>query len=251
VSLFTFKVSLHFVSFIQSARSFHVIDFRIMRCNPNFQSYYDKTKCLIFNTNGRLLNSKFTINNKVLENVRHYRYLGVTFSASGSFTEAKSELYKKGLKAFYKLRTSFCDSLPKISTFLHIFDHTIQPILLYGSEIWGAWGPSKLDNCSSLYKLCNEIVIEKLHSKSLKCILGVNRKSTSSAVMAELGRFPLFFTIILNMIKYWVHLENSGDTLLKEALFVSKSLHENGKESWYSCVVKVLELLDLNPCTTS
>ena len=41
----------------------------------------------------------------VLENVRHYRYLGVTFSASGSSTEAKSELYIKGLKAFYKLRT--------------------------------------------------------------------------------------------------------------------------------------------------
>jgi hypothetical protein len=87
----------------------------------------------------------------------------------------------------------------------------MQPILLYGSEIRRACGPSKLDNCSSLYKLCNEIVIEKLHSKSLKCILGVNRKSTSSAVMAELGRFPLFFTIILNMIKYWVHLENNGD----------------------------------------
>ena len=139
----------------------------------------------------------------------------MTFSASGSFTEAKSELYKKGLKTFYKLRTSFCDSLPKVSTFLHIFDHTIQPILLYRSEIWGGCGPSELDNCSSLYKLCNEIVIEKLHAKRLKCILGVNRKSTSSAVMAELGRFPLFFTIILNMIKYWVQLENNGDTLLK------------------------------------
>ena len=130
----------------------------------------------------------------VLENVRHYRYLGVTFSASGSSTEAKSEPYKKGLKAFYKLRTSFSDSLPQVSIFLHIFDHTIQPILLYGSEIWGACDPSKLDNCSSLYNRCNEIVIEKLHvhSKSLKCILGVRRKSTSSAVMAELGRFPLF-----------------------------------------------------------
>jgi hypothetical protein len=39
--------------------------------------------------------------------------------------------------------------------------------------------------------------------------------------MAELGRFPLFFTMILNMIQYWVHLENNGDTLLWEALFVS------------------------------
>jgi hypothetical protein len=45
-----------------------------------------------------------------------------------------------------------------------------------------------------------------------------------------------------------LHSENNGDTLLREALFVSKSLHENGKESWYSCVVKVLELMDLKSC---
>jgi hypothetical protein len=26
---------------------------------------------------------------------------------------------------------------PKIKTLLHIFDHTVKPVLLYGSEVWG------------------------------------------------------------------------------------------------------------------
>ena len=46
----------------------------------NLKINYDKTKCMIFNTTGRMYNSKFTMDDKVLENVRHYRYLGVIFS---------------------------------------------------------------------------------------------------------------------------------------------------------------------------
>jgi len=26
---------------------------------------------------------------------------------------------------------------PRIKTMLHLFDHTVKPIILYGSEIWG------------------------------------------------------------------------------------------------------------------
>ena len=40
------------------------------------------------------------VNNNI-ENVRHYSYLGVNFSITGSFTEAKNVLYKKGLKVVF------------------------------------------------------------------------------------------------------------------------------------------------------
>ena len=32
----------------------------------------------------------------------------------------------------------------KIKTLLHIFDHTVKPILTYGSEVWGTFDPQKL-----------------------------------------------------------------------------------------------------------
>jgi hypothetical protein len=32
---------------------------------------------------------------------------------------------------------------PKIKTLLHVFDHTVKPILTYGSEVWGTCDPQK------------------------------------------------------------------------------------------------------------
>ena len=95
-----------------------------------------KTKSLIFNNTGKLDTNVFTFNNNNIENVRHYFYLGVNFSITGSFTEAKNVLYKKGLKAFFKIRKCFEHHKPKIKTILHVFDHTVKPVLLYGSEVY-------------------------------------------------------------------------------------------------------------------
>ena len=109
-----------------------------------------KTKVVIFNKSGRFLKQNFLLNNKVLDCCNSYKYLGITFSSSGSFTESKTELYKKAVKAFFKLKADVlavkaffklkADVLslyPMPKTSLHIFDHTVKPILLYCSEIWG------------------------------------------------------------------------------------------------------------------
>ena len=46
----------------------------------------NKTKILIFNVTGKLLKMPFTLSGKILECVQNYKYLGVYFTASGSFT---------------------------------------------------------------------------------------------------------------------------------------------------------------------
>jgi hypothetical protein len=46
----------------------------------------------------------------LIEKVKQYRYLGVMFDASGSFSDAKEELYKRGLKALFKM-SFYLDSL--------------------------------------------------------------------------------------------------------------------------------------------
>ena len=40
-------------------------------------------------------------------NVSQYKYLGIQFCASGSFSPAQKELYSKALKGYYKLRKDF------------------------------------------------------------------------------------------------------------------------------------------------
>ena len=37
----------------------------------------------------------------------------------------------------FKIRKNLSNLNPSINTFLHLYDHTIQPITTYGGEIWG------------------------------------------------------------------------------------------------------------------
>lgn len=103
----------------------------------------EKTKIVVFNKSGRLKKINITVNSTPLECVQKYTYLGTTFSASGTFCYAKENIYKKGMKALFKLRKSFENDRPRINTILHIFDHTITSIFLYGSEIWGIFSSQK------------------------------------------------------------------------------------------------------------
>ena len=78
-----------------------------------------------------------------IECVSQYKYLGIKFCASGSFSPAQKELYSKALKGYYKLRRDFISFGPNVKNSIHVFDHIIKPILLYGSEVWGYFNPFK------------------------------------------------------------------------------------------------------------
>ena len=84
------------------------------------------------------------IDGKFIENVKHFTYLGITISASGCFNEARNVIYNKGMKAYFKMCKSFGTFKPRISTFFHIFDHTVKSVLMYGSEIWGTFNQKKV-----------------------------------------------------------------------------------------------------------
>ena len=96
---------------------------------------YDKSKVIVFNKAGKFYETKFTYKDQKLESVREYRYLGVKFAISGSISYASSELYKKGLKFFFKLKSIFGTSFPNIYVALHLFDYVIKPIFTFGSKI--------------------------------------------------------------------------------------------------------------------
>ena len=85
---------------------------------------------------------------------------------------------------------------------------------------------------------------EKLQIKMYKIILGVNTKTTNSAVRSELGRFPMHIPILSSTFKYLYHLlsDHSDSPLLMNALRTSISLHSNGTVSWFSSVVHLLNL---------
>jgi hypothetical protein len=59
-----------------------------------------KTKVLDFSKVGRFIREKILLNNITVECLQNYKYLGIHFTASGSFAIAQVELYKKAMKAY-------------------------------------------------------------------------------------------------------------------------------------------------------
>lgn len=205
----------------------------------------DKSKVLIFNKSGKLLNTDFVYKGKNLECVREYTYLGVTFCISGAFSTAASELYKKALKGIFKLKSIFGNCYPNVSTALHIFDHTIKPILTYGSEIWGSFNKNVKRSDNTIDKLYANLPGEKLQLKFCKYILGVHTKASNLATMGELGRFPIYIDICENVIKFhnYVQQKDKG-SLLGQAMQTSVNLHNSGSKSWYTGVQNIFNELN-------
>ena len=95
-------------------------------------------------------------------------------------------------------------------TCMHVFDHTIKPILLYGCEVWGMLNPftSKFRNTLlNFSRIFDKLPAEKLHQTFCKYILGVHSKTSNTAVLSELGRFPIYFNIVKALVKYYYRLK--------------------------------------------
>ncbi len=73
-----------------------------------------------------------------------------------------------------------------------MFDYLVEPILLYGSEIWG---------------FVNIDIIEKVHLQFCKRILNVRSSTPNVMVYGELGRFPLEIKVKLRMLSFWSRMD--------------------------------------------
>ena len=209
-----------------------------------------KTRIVVFSKGGKLSKEKFFFNDEEVTQTNSYKYLGILFSSSGTFSHCQTDLYKRALKAQFKLTKTFSDFNTKIDLLLHLFDHTIKPILLYGSEIWGT-----INLSSSLIKKpeytieksCLSMACDKLHIKFLKYILNTHKKATNDAVLGELGRHPLYIFVLLSTVKYFLRVSHSDSELLTNAYCESEILHKQNKTSWVSSVHFLFKKLNISP----
>ncbi|CAB3986903.1 Hypothetical predicted protein [Paramuricea clavata] len=196
-----------------------------------------KTKIMIFQKRNSSQPTKiqFHIGDKKIDTTKEYNYLGLKISQNGKFKLAQQQLGEKALHALYKIRKNidFRKLTPKLA--MKIFDSIISPILLYNSEIWGAY--EKND-----YNKWENSEIERVHLRFCKLYLGVNRKATNVACRGELGKFPLLLTIKKNIINYFKHIyQLPENSIAKQSLNISKDLYTNHKESYYSKTVNLLK----------
>ena len=86
---------------------------------------------------------------------------------------------------------------------LHLFDHTVKLIILYGSEMWGDVVLKNNFEVNKIIQIYDQFDCQKLNIKYCKFILGVHKTCSNQAVLGELVRFPLFIYIIINLFKYY------------------------------------------------
>ena len=116
-----------------------------------------KTKIMIFGRYRTVQNNLyFTYNDTHIEIVDNYKYLGTFFTKSGSFMYNIKEQYDKAVKAMYSVLSKCKQHNLSIDCQVDMFDRIIQPILLYGCEVWG---------------FTKNALIEKLHMKFCKYTL--------------------------------------------------------------------------------
>ena len=109
--------------------------------------------------------------------------MGVIFYASGSCNHARKDLYKRGPMAMFKLKSSFSDMAPGIKTMLHLFDHSVKPITLHGSEMWGDAVLKNKFEVNKIIQIYDQFDCHKLNIKYCKFILGVHKSSSNQAVL--------------------------------------------------------------------
>ena len=181
----------------------------------------EKSNIVVFRKGGFLgARERWMYDGSPMPVVNAYKYLGVYFSTKLSFTATCKDVASKAKRALLYIiqRLKNYDN-SSVHVFLKIFDAQIQPIIQYGSEIWG------------LDKAANEC--EKLHLYALKKFLNVDMKTPNSLVYTEMCRYPLTINSIINCIRYWLKLLEMDDSRLpKKAYNKLYNLDRNGKQTW-------------------
>ncbi len=133
----------------------------------------------------------FTYNGENIEIVDQFTYLGNVFTYNGNFLKARKHLTDQASKATFGLFRKINSSTLPVDCQLKLFDQCIMPILCYSSEIWG------FENTS---------ILENIHLKFCKTVLGVKKSTPNFMVYGELGKFPLSITIKCRIISFWAKL---------------------------------------------
>ena len=196
----------------------------------------DKTKKINFCGNGHCCKSTSFYGEKLIGNAINYKYLGLVFNASGTWSNATNNLSTRGLKALFSLKKYICTGNIKARLGMNLSDQMIKPILCYASKIWSVCdlAKNKFRTVDEFAKYLDNIAIEKVHVKFCKFILGVNKRTVNLAIKGELGRFPVNFSCLIQAFKYWYHLQESSNSLLRKASFVCRDLHDKGVSSWFT-----------------
>jgi hypothetical protein len=191
----------------------------------------NKSNIVVFRKGGYLAASeRWFYNDCRMKVVNSYKYLGICFSTKLSFNYACQDLVSRAKKALLCIMSKlYRINNNSIHVFLKIFDAQVQPIVLYGAELWG------LESSST--------VIENVHLFGLKRFLGVDKRTPNDLVYGEVGRFPIYLNANVRCMRYWLKLTRMEEHRLPfRAYKMLLNLDGRGKINWVTNIRRILSV---------
>ena len=196
-----------------------------------------KTKVMVF---GNPKRSKKNFNQKCIEEVKNYKYLGNIISSTrlpnqDPLKSTYKFLSDQAMKAVFNMRrkvTSIGELPPNIM--LNLFDALIKPILIYGSDVWGIksklWGEA-----------------DKIFLRCIRCILRVKATTNNIMTTGECGRFSPSTACQIAVLCFTNRLHHmSNDKLVKKVYCVLMELNDQGFTTWATDALKLVNDLGLD-----
>lgn len=193
-----------------------------------------KTKAMIFEK-GRHTKYDFYLNNKKLELVTSFKYLGIHFFKNGNWFRTQKRIAEHASYALHNLFALFNQIELSISEKCRLFDTLVGSILNYSAEVIG---------------LHEAKDIELIHTKFCRWILHVRKSTNLTGLYGELGRVPFIVIRKIRMIKYWIKLLSLGENTVPRKVYMmlkhdaANNISYNGA-NWAFQIKSLLDKLGL------
>jgi hypothetical protein len=161
----------------------------------------NKTKVVVFEKR-RNAAPEFTYRRTTIQS---FRYLGLELHSTRGMAVAIDKLTTAGKKALFALCRR-CNDLSIIDpeVMCQLFDSLVRPVLNYASEVW--------TSCTWVKGLQQA---KQVHRMFMRGILGVNKTTSTFAMLGEFKRYPLEYFWWQQTLKYYDRLwESTPDRLL-------------------------------------
>jgi len=160
--------------------------------------HLDKTKVIVFSKSGRIPKGlNFACDNKNIEVIKQYTYLGVPFYSSTSFALTAKNFKEKGIRALTAIWKIFLKGkVEEWTSHQALFNSIVTATALYASHIWG---------------LKHMALIEQVQSRFIKRLLQLRTNTASYLLRLETGNVTLEFQIIKKAIKFIQKIENESN----------------------------------------
>ena len=195
----------------------------------------DKTKVIVF-SRGKVRKFKhFKFGENQIDVVDDYIYLGTKFNFNGLFQKAIDKQVFQALRSTFGMLKYVRQNNLNVDTFTELFERSVIPVLLYGSEIWG------YENLTQVQVMCNRVMRRflKVHQSTSVCMLN-----------GELGLKCIDEYVDNRMLNFWCNVatgdENKISTILYKWIKALDIKEPPQKSPWLDKIKSILNNIGMS-----